>query len=111
MPVFGLKMPDLRVNKQTGEVGHNLQKPASRDDSDAFDLSVVIADEPEVRSECPEGPPARKRLRVDHQSCNISFPFDAMNVSISFVNRSKSDFSSRPSGVIIRMFRSRSCSK
>ena len=71
MPVFGLKMPDLRVNEQTGEVGHNLQKPASRDDSDAFDLSVVIADEPEVRSECPEGPPARKRLRVDHQSCKL----------------------------------------
>jgi hypothetical protein len=54
MPVFGLKMPDLRVNEQTGEVGHNLQKPASRDDSDAFDLSVVIADEPEVRVNAPK---------------------------------------------------------
>jgi hypothetical protein len=61
-------MLDFRLNEVIGDAWHDLQESAACYGSNAFDLSMVIDDELNMRHKCSEAPPAGERLRVDHKA-------------------------------------------
>jgi len=67
-----VKLPDLCLNEVTGDARHDLQEPAVGHGSNAFDLSMVIGDELQVRHECSEALPAGKRPGVDHDASELA---------------------------------------
>ena len=69
-------MLDLRLNKMTGDARHDLQEPAIGDSSYAFNLSMMIGDELEMRYKRAEAFPPGKRLRMDHNADKLSVRCD-----------------------------------
>ena len=65
-------MPNFWMNQPTGYKRHSLQKLAVGYDSNAFNVSMVIDDKPDMRQECSETPPPRERPRLDHQAGDAS---------------------------------------
>jgi hypothetical protein len=104
-----VEMPDFRLNEQTGDVRHDLKEPAPGHNGDALNLAVMGGNKLEMRDECFEIPPARERLRADHDAGelplrrNDRFDLARKLLEVRFVERT--------SGVIARMLRSRSSSK
>src|SRR5215216_4744210 len=66
--ILEIKMLDLRVDEITRDARHGLQDSAVGYGSNAFNLSVVIPDELEMRHECFETAPAGKRPGVHHDA-------------------------------------------
>jgi hypothetical protein len=54
------KVLNLGLHEVTGDTRHDLQEPAIGDGSSAFDPSMVISNELEVRYKCPETFPTRE---------------------------------------------------
>ena len=70
------EMLDLRPNKMTGDARHDLQEPAIGDGGYAFNLSMMIGDEFEMRYKRAEAFPPRKRLGTDHNTDKFSVRCD-----------------------------------
>ena len=73
---LAFEMLDLRLNKMTGDARHDLQEPAIGDGSYAFNLSMMIGDELEMRYKRAEAFPPGKRLRMDHNADKLSVRCD-----------------------------------
>ena len=55
-----VKLPDLGMDQQTGNVRHDLREFAVRDDCDSFDLLMVLGDEFQMCRKRVEAVPARE---------------------------------------------------
>jgi len=69
-------VPDARLNKVTGDARDDLQEPAIGDGRYAFDLSMMIRDELEMRYQGTEALPSGKRFRMDHNADKFSVRCD-----------------------------------
>ena len=66
--IVEVKVPDVCLNKVSGDTRHDLQEPAIGDGSYAFNLSMMLGDELEMRYKRAEAIPPGKRLRMDHNA-------------------------------------------
>ena len=71
-----VKVPDARLNKVTGDARDDLQEPAIGDRRYAFNLSMMIGDEFEMRYKGTEAFPSGKRFRMDHNADKFSVRCD-----------------------------------
>src|SRR4051794_31837028 len=71
-----VKVPDARLNKMTSDARHDLQEPAIGDGGYAFNLSMMIRDELEMRYKGTEAFPSGKRFRIDHNADKFSVRCD-----------------------------------
>jgi hypothetical protein len=69
-------MLDLRPNQMTGYARHDFQEPAIGDGGYAFNLSMMIGDEFEMRYKRAEAFPPGKRLGMDHNADKFSVRCD-----------------------------------
>jgi len=67
-----VKVPDARLNKVTDDARRDLQEPAIGDGGYAFNLSMMIRDELEMRYKGTEAFPSGKRFRMDHNADKFS---------------------------------------
>src|SRR3954453_13176445 len=72
----GVKVPDARLHKVTGDARHDLQEAVISDGRYAFNLSMMIRDELEMRYEGTEAFPSGKRYRMDHNADEFSVRCD-----------------------------------
>jgi hypothetical protein len=70
------KMPDIGMDKVTGNLGRNREKSAVAYNRDLLDVLVVILYEPQVSQQSCEVLPTRKRFRVDHDAMQLAILFD-----------------------------------
>jgi hypothetical protein len=66
------EMLNLRPNEMTSDARQDLQEPAIGDDGYAFNLSMMIGDEFEMRYKRAEAFPPGKRLGTDHHADKLS---------------------------------------
>ena len=97
-----VKLLDLGMDQQTGDVRHDLQEVAIRDDGNSFDLPMVLGDEFQMRHKRFESvQPGNVSVRMI--SSVGGFGDEFWNCSANFA---KSSSLRGPSTVTNRMFRS-----
>ena len=69
-------MLNLRPNEMAGDARYDLQEPAIGDGGYAFNLSMMIGDEFEMRYKRAEAFPSGKRLGMDHHADKLSVRCD-----------------------------------
>jgi hypothetical protein len=74
--VLVFEMLNFRPNEMTGDARHDLQEPAIGDGGYAFNLSMMIGDEFEMRYKRAEAVPPGKRLGMDHNADKFSVRCD-----------------------------------